>query len=231
MAKALRILVVEDERDLVESIAEFLNARGHVVDIALDGKTGLHLALTNNYDAMVLDLGLPRLGGLGVCKALRDSTRSNLSVLMLTARDSLDDKLAGFDHGTDDYLVKPFALPELERRLTALARRSALNQGHVLAVGELRYDLSEEKVTRADLLIDLNPACRRLLTSLMRSSPHIVNRDDLEFAIWGDSPPSGEGLKAHIHLLRQALGRSACGHPFENSMIETVQRRGYRIVP
>jgi len=230
MTEALRILIVEDERDLVASIAEFLQISGHIVDAARDGKTGLQLALDNDYDALVLDLGLPRLDGLSVCEALRASPRSGLSILMLTARDTLDDKLAGFDHGADDYLVKPFALPELERRLVALARRSLLNRGQVLFVGDLRYDINQDRLTRNDQPISINPACRRLLTCLMQHSPHTVNRNELEFALWGDTPPQGEGLKAHIHLLRQALIQADGVHPFETSLIETVRGKGYRIV-
>ena len=231
MSEVLRVLIVEDERDLLESTVEYLQARGHIVDSARDGKRGLNLALAHRYDALVLDLGLPGMDGLNVCRALRDSPRGALPVLMLTARDTLDDKLAGFEHGADDYLVKPFALPELECRLMALARRSALNQGQVLSVGDLRYDLNEEQVTRAGHTIRANPACRRMLARLMRSAPHTVSREDLEFELWGDSPPAGDGLKVHIHMLRLALLRADSDAPFATSMIETVRGRGYRLVP
>lgn len=230
MRKTFRILVVEDERDLVESIVEFLDARGHVVDIALDGKTGLRLALANRYDALVLDIGLPGLDGLELCKALRDSPHGGLPILMLTARDTLDDKLAGFDHGTDDYMVKPFALPELERRLVALARRSMLNRGQILTVGPLCFNLNEDHITQANQTVSINPACRKLLACLMRSSPQTVSREDLEFVLWGDSPPPSEGLKAHIHMLRQALLTGDGAHQNGGIKIETVRGRGYRLV-
>ncbi len=231
MPEPLRILLIEDERDLVESIAEFLQASGHIVDVSPDGRNGLQLALDNSYDALVLDLGLPRLDGLAVCDALRESPRAALPILMLTSRDTLDDKLAGFDHGADDYLVKPFALPELERRIRALARRSTLNRGQVLAVGDLRLDLNRDRLTRDGRTIDINPACSRLLTRLMQHSPDTVTRAELEFSLWGDAPPKGEGLKSHIHLLRQALLQPDSAQPFESSLIETVRGKGYRIVP
>ena len=231
MTNALRILIIEDERDLVASVAEYFQANGHVTDVALDGQSGLQLALSNSYDAVVLDLGLPRLDGLSVCKAIRSSAQNSLPLLMLTARDTLEDKLKGFDYGADDYLVKPFALAELERRIVALARRSVLNRGQVLEVGDLHFDVQNDLVTRLGEPLILNPACRRLLACLMRHSPHIVSRDDLEYSLWGDSPPQGEGLKTHIHMLRQAVVTVDDAGRDSNSMIETVRGRGYRIVP
>lgn len=220
----MRLLLVEDEQDLLLSIADFLSRKGHVVDTAEDGRVGLNLALAGTYDAMVLDLGLPKLDGVEVCRRLRASDRAGTAILMLTARDRLEDKLAGFDSGTDDYLVKPFALPELERRLHALVRRARLNRGQVLEVADLRYAISEDRVTRAGRELSLTPAARKLLKALMQQSPQVVSRETLEYALWGDSPGSGEALKAHIHLLRLAVDG-----PFDKALIQTARTRGYRI--
>ena len=119
----MRILVVEDNRDIAANLGDYLEERGHTVDYAADGVTGLHLAVVNNFDAIVLDLNLPGMDGLEVCRKLRNEGRKQTPVLMLTARDSLDSKLSGFDSGADDYLVKPFALQEVEARLAVHARR------------------------------------------------------------------------------------------------------------
>ena len=119
----LRILVVEDNIDIAENIADFMEAGGHQLDFAMDGIGGLHLALTQDYDAIILDVMLPGMDGLTFCRKLRKEGGKQTPILMLTARDTLDDKLAGFDSGADDYLVKPFALKELSARINAIVRR------------------------------------------------------------------------------------------------------------
>ena len=130
----MRILVIEDNQDIAANLGDFLEDRGHTVDFAADGVTGLHLAVVHDFDAIVLDLNLPGLDGLEVCRKLRNEARKQTPVLMLTARDSLDNKLAGFDSGADDYLIKPFALQEVEVRLNALSRRGRGVQTRVLEV-------------------------------------------------------------------------------------------------
>src|SRR5215469_13244063 len=122
-ASPMRILVIEDNSDIAANIGDYLEEKGHVVDFAGDGVTGLHLAVVHDFDAIVLDLTLPGMDGLELCRKLRQEARRQTPVLMLTARDALDQKLAGFDSGADDYMVKPFALQELEARLAVLARR------------------------------------------------------------------------------------------------------------
>ena len=139
----LRILIVEDHSDIVANIFEFFEPRGHIMDAAPDGLTGLHLALTNEYDAIVLDIMLPGMDGTEVCRNLREKVRMDTPVLMLTARDTLSEKLQGFECGADDYLVKPFALPELEARILSLVRRVSYSAGPApqLRVGDLLFDL------------------------------------------------------------------------------------------
>ena len=166
----MHILLVEDNRDLAANVGEFLESRGHVVDYAADGLTGLHLAATNRYDALVLDLGLPGIDGLALCKRLREDARSNVPVLMLTAKDTERDKLTGFEVGTDDYLVKPFSLAELHARLKALARR-AESRAEVLQVADLSFDVRTLIVRRGGQRVELTPAGLKLLEKLMRHSP------------------------------------------------------------
>lgn len=220
----MRVLVVEDNRNLVANLFDYFEARGYTLDAAPDGPTGLHLAITQDFDAIVLDWGLPRMDGREVLSRLRDAGR-DMPVLMLTARDELPDKIAGFRAGADDYLTKPFDLPELEVRLEALvARATGRGRSRVLKVADLRLDLTTLEVTRAGKTLHLYPACRKLLEVLMQASPAAVTRDRLEHALWGDEPPDGDMLRSHIYELR----RSVDG-PFEVKLIQTLPRVGYRI--
>lgn len=222
----MRLLIIEDNHSLLANLFEYFEARGHVLDAAPDGVTGLHLALTQSFDAIVLDLSLPRMDGAEVLARLRSQEESSVPILLLTARDQLSDKVAGFRAGADDYLTKPFALPELELRLEALVRRSgASNRSHHrLQVSDLVLDLRTLEAERAGQTVHLYPACRRLLQTLMQSSPAAVPRQQLEQAIWGDDPPDGDMLRSHIYELRLAVDG-----PFENKLIHTLPRIGYRL--
>ena len=221
----MRVLVVEDNHNLVANLFEYFDARGYTLDAAPDGPTGLHLAVTREFDAIVLDWMLPRMDGREVLSRLREAGRDT-PVLMLTARDELPDKIAGFRAGADDYLTKPFHLPELEVRLEALVTRArGRGRAKVLQVGDLKLDMSTLEATRAGRALHLYPACRKLLEVLMQASPAAVTRDRLEHALWGDDPPDGDMLRSHIYELR----RSVDG-PFDMKLIQTLPRVGYRIV-
>jgi len=221
----MRLLVIEDNRNLVANLFEYFEARGHTLDAAPDGPTGFHLASTQSYDAIVLDWMLPRLDGRQVLQALREQRGLDTPVLMLTARDELPDKIAGFRAGADDYLTKPFALPELEVRLEALvARVQGRGRSRVLQVADLRLDLTTLEVFRGGRALHLYPACRKLLEVLMQASPAAVTRERLEQALWGDSPPDGDMLRSHVYDLR----RSVDG-PFPVKLIHTLPRVGYRL--
>ncbi|MGD9945380.1 MAG: response regulator transcription factor [Burkholderiaceae bacterium] len=221
----MRLLVIEDNPSLVANLFDYFEVRGHVLDVAPDGITGLHLATTQSYDAIVLDWMLPRLSGPEVLQRLRDGHASPVPVIMLTARDELPDKIAGFRAGADDYLTKPFALPELEVRLEALlARSQGRHWRKTLQVHDLRMDLSTLEVSRAGKPLRLYPACRKLLETLMLASPAAVTRQQLESALWGDDPPDGDMLRSHIYELR----RSVDG-PFPVKLIQTLPRIGYRL--
>lgn len=219
----MRLLVVEDNSSLVANLFDFFEARGYVLDAAPDGPTGLHLASTQSYDAIVLDWMLPRLDGREVLRRLRESGHA-VPVLMLTARDELPDKIAGFRAGADDYLTKPFDLPELEVRLEALLARSRGRPERVLKVADLTYDLSTLDVTRAGRTLHLYPACRRLLEVLMRASPGVVTRDRLEQTLWGEEPPDGDTLRSHVYELRRSIDA-----PFATKLLHTLPRLGYRL--
>ena len=175
----LHILVVEDHAPLAKNLADGLEVHGHTADFADNGELGLRLALENHYDLMILDLGLPGIDGLEVCRRLRARATRRMPVLMLTARDALHDKLSGFDSGADDYLVKPFALEELLARCSVLARRHTLHQEHVLAVGSLRIDRQAQAVTREGQLLRVHPAGYQILLALAEAHPRVLTRSEL----------------------------------------------------
>jgi DNA-binding response OmpR family regulator len=221
----MRLLVIEDNRNLVANLFDYFEPRGHALDAAPDGVTGLHLATTQSFDAVLLDWMLPRMDGREVLRRLRTEHASNVPVIMLTARDELPDKVDGFRTGADDYLTKPFAMQELEVRLEALlARASGRNRRRVLQVADLSLDLSTLEATRAGQPLHLYPACRKLLEVLMQASPAAVTRQRLEYALWGEEPPDGDMLRSHIYELR----RSVDG-PFDTKLIQTLPRVGYRL--
>lgn len=221
----MRLLVIEDNRNLVANLYDYFEARGHVLDAAPDGVTGLHLATTQRYDALILDWMLPRMNGPDLLRTLRQVHGSPVPVIMLTARDELPDKIEGFRAGADDYLTKPFDLPELEVRLEAiLARAQGRGRPARLEVGDLVFDLGTLEATRAGRPLHLYPACRKLLEVLMQASPAAVPRERLEQALWGDDPPDGDGLRSHIYELRREVDG-----PFAVKLIHTLPRTGYRI--
>ena len=224
-----RVLIIEDDLDVSSNLAEYLEPRGLTLDFAYDGGTGLRLARARRYDAVVLDLGLPGLDGIEVCARLRREAQGGVPVLMLTARDGLSDKLQGFEAGADDYLVKPFALPELLCRLQALMRRGGSvgrpDQGGLLRVGELELDTASMEARRAGTLLRLNRTDLGILAALLRASPALVRGGELKAEVWGDEDAaSDELLRAAIYRLRRAVDR-----PFGEALICTVHGQGYRV--
>lgn len=223
-ATPIRALIVEDNRDICENIAAYLERHCYILDFAYDGISAMHLALTNPFDVIVLDLMLPRMDGISFCQKLRADAKLEIPVLMLTARDTLDDKLKGFAAGADDYLVKPFALQELHARLQALHKRSHGKTDNLLIVGELTLNKSTLQVHRAGRRVELNPTGMKLLQRLMEQAPSVVARDTLETLLWADERPDGDALRSHMYKLRQAIDR-----PFDSPLLHTVHRIGYRI--
>ena len=219
------VLIVEDNRNISEMVGEYLESRGFEVDFASDGLDGYRLATSNPYDAIVLDLMLPRMDGMEVCRRLREDARKTTPILMLTARDTLDEKLNGLSSGADDYLTKPFAIRELEARLRVLIRRDHRMIGsEVLQVADLRLDPATHRVSRAGHTLQLSPTATRLLSILMRESPRVVSRQDIEREIWGNDLPDSDTLRSHLYNLRKVVDK-----PFEQPLLHTVQSAGYRV--
>jgi DNA-binding response OmpR family regulator len=220
----MHVLLIEDSLDLSANIGEFLKSRGHAVDHALDGLKGLQLAASDSYDAVILDLGLPGLDGLTLCRRLREASRKDVGVLILTARDTEADKLRGFDAGADDYLTKPFSLLELLARLKALVRRASASKG-VLEVSDLTFDLSTLLIRRGTRAITLAPTGMRILEQLMRASPGVVTREQIERTVWGNDPPESDAaLRGHIFTIRNAIDSEN-----EPKLLHTVHGAGYRL--
>jgi DNA-binding response OmpR family regulator len=220
----MRILVIEDNRDILANVLDYLQLKGFTVDCAQDGLGGLHLASTGHYDLIVLDIMLPGMDGFQVCQRLREDGNSEVPILMLTARDALDDRLQGLRAGADDYLIKPFALSELVARIEAILRRSQGNRKRQLKVADLLYDLDTLHVSRAGQSLKLNPLGLKILALLMQKSPAVLRREVLEEAIWGDDTPDSDSLRSHIHQLRQVLDK-----PFDKPLLHTLHGVGYRL--
>ena len=222
----MRILIIEDDPDIASNLYDYLESRGHSVDATPDGVSGLNLASTGVFDCILLDIGLPRMDGQVLCHKLRREAHVDTPVLMITARDTLEDKLAGFEHGADDYLVKPFALQEVEARLTALHRRHA---GRVtqraLSVGKLTLDPRALRVQYYGKEIKLPLKCIRLLEVIMTQPDRVHGRKELESAVWGAEQETSDTLRTHMHLLRRALTQTG-----ERDPIETVHGSGYRFL-
>jgi DNA-binding response OmpR family regulator len=219
------VLLVEDNRNISEMVGEYLERRGFRVDYASDGQQGYQQAVDESYDVIVLDLMLPRMDGLDLCRKLRGEAKKATPVLMLTARDTLDDKIRGLEAGGDDYLVKPFALQELEARVRALIRRDRRQvSAEVLRVGDLTLDTATLRATRAGQELQLSPIGMRLLTILMRESPRVVSRRDIEREIWGDALPDSDTLRSHLYNLRKVIDK-----PFRSTLLHTIHSAGYRL--
>jgi DNA-binding response OmpR family regulator len=221
----MRILVVEDNPDIAGNIGDYLGARGHDLDFAGNGIEGLRRATCEAYDVMILDINLPRMNGFELCRQLRENYKLATPILMLTARGSLADKTAGFQAGAWDYLIKPFALEELEMRINALTLRQHANRPKLLQVGDLSLDTATWSATRAGTPLMLHSVPLRILEALMRASPNVVKRGEIEHLIWGDSTPDSGPLRSHLHELRKILDK-----PFGFAMLRTVHGVGYRLL-
>lgn len=220
-----RVLIIEDHTDIAEMLYDYFERRDYELDYASDGRMGFNLASQNEYDIILLDLMLPQMDGLDVCRKLREECRNYTPILMLTARDTLEDKIAGLESGADDYLVKPFEILELEARIRALMRRKGqVSRQEVFQVADLEFNTGTLEVSRAGKQIVLSPIGLKILSILMKESPKVVSRNQLEHEIWGDILPDSDTLRSHMYNLRKQIDK-----PFDTQLLQTVQSRGYRI--
>lgn len=218
----ISVLLVEDDRDLAASVADYLSLENILCDHAYNGQSGLRLASEGHYDVLLLDLNLPRMDGISVCQNLRQAG-VDTPILMLTARDTIDDKATGFRAGTDDYLVKPFSLAELVMRIQALSKRRS-GQAQRLVIGDLTLNTQTQSVRRQGKPIKVTPTGYKILELLMRASPAPLSRPVLEQQLWGENPPDSNSLKVHMYQLRKQIDK-----PFEIPLIHTLSHRGFQI--
>jgi DNA-binding response OmpR family regulator len=221
----MHILVVEDERRLAQLVRRALEEEGHVVDVSHDGAEALDMAESTAYDLMVLDLMLPTLDGTEVCKRLR-AENNDVRILMLTAKDAIEDRVQGLEAGADDYLVKPFSFAELLARVKALARRQIQAQPEQeLRSGELVLDLARREARRGDRVIELTAKEYQLLEFLMRNAGHVLTRTQILDHVWGYNFDSFSNVvDIYVHYLRNKIDRG-----FPEPLIKTIRGVGYTL--
>ncbi len=220
----MRVLVVEDETKLANLLARGLREEGHATDIATDGKDALWMAEATPYDAIVLDVMLPSLDGFGVCRRLREQGVWS-PVLMLTARDAVEDRIAGLDSGADDYLAKPFSFDELLARLRALVRRAPHERPTVIVAGDLRLDPASRQVWRGETLLELSAKEFALLELFMRRADQALTREQLLAGAWDMAFEARSNVvDVYVRYLREKIDR-----PFGCESLETVRGVGYRL--
>jgi len=217
------ILLVDDEPDILVTISEQLETQGWIVDCAETGHRALNLSEQQEYDVVILDIMMPGGDGLSTCKQLRNRG-CTCPILFLTAFDTVEDKIKGFDAGGDDYLVKPFHMSELLCRVKALAKRISRNQLSKLSVGELEIDLDSRLVKRQGQVISLGLIQFNMLKEMMLQAPKAIEREKLEQKLWGEDVPDSDALKSHLYQLRSLVDK-----PFAYPMIQTVRGQGYRV--
>ncbi|GAA0374999.1 response regulator transcription factor [Bowmanella denitrificans] len=220
----LLVLVIEDTTQIGGEICDFLSAQGMLVDYAATGTLGLDLAAQQPYDVIVLDVMLPDINGVAVCKMLKQQCDPTPAVLMLTARDSIADKSLGFDAGADDYLTKPFDLTELLLRCQALARRHQLHQSQTICIGELQINEKQQLAMRQGQTLKLSSTDFSILMMLVQAYPNAVSRQQLINRIWGEDAPDSDVIRSHIYTLRQALDK-----PFASAMLTTIHGIGFKL--
>lgn len=225
MSPKLDILLIEENDVLAANIADFLTARGHRLDFVSGDLVGLGGAIASTPDVILIEHELPWLDGLTLCRTLRETVATHIPVLMLSAGGALDDKLAGFAHGADDYLVKPFSLLELAARIDALSVRRRFGTTHKIVIGDLTVDRQTKAAMRQGHVLRLSPILREILLILAEAYPQPVLKRDLSRKLWGDDPPMTDALRSHMRRLRMELDK-----PFETKMLDTVYGSGFRLV-
>ncbi|MDD5774816.1 MAG: response regulator transcription factor [Candidatus Omnitrophica bacterium] len=220
----MRILLVEDEEKIASFVARGLKEARYVVDVAADGEKGLYMAEVNEYDLLILDIMLPGKDGISVCRELR-SKKIDIPILMLSARDTTDDKVRGLNFGADDYLAKPFAFKELLARVQALLRRSAPVKGGILRIGDLELDQLTHKVSRGGKEIDLTSKEYGLLEYMMLNAGKVITRTSISEHVWHENFDSFTNvIDVYMNYLRNKIDKG-----FKKPLIRTVRGSGYII--
>lgn len=223
--RLMKVLVVDDSHEVVETIMDYLELEGVTVDCAYHGESAVNLISTQHYDVIIMDIMMPRLDGLGTVKKLREEIYCSTPILFLTAKDSLQDKIAAFTSGGDDFLNKPFAMEELYLRLHSLANRGPRLDVGMLCFADISLNLQTQQASRAGLPIKLSKIQLTILKVLLKYAPAIVSKEILVEAIWGDEVPNSDSLRSHIYGLRSALDKH-----FTDTRLETIHGQGYKLI-
>lgn len=217
------LLVIEDSEDILANIYDYLEPMGYGLDCARNGLTGLEMAITGGFDCVILDILLPGLDGLSLCRKLREEYHNTVPVIMLTALGQEEDRVLGLDAGADDYLVKPFSLRELEARIRALLRRGhAINTSGEYAFADISINPAKHCAFRQNRALRLSPSAFLILAELVRKAPEVVTRQRLEELLWAGEERGPGALRNHIHELRQILDK-----PFSFPILQTIPHIGY----
>ncbi len=220
----MKILIVDDSHNVTETIADYLELEGMTIDCAYHGEAAVQLVGRHHYDVIIMDIMMPKVDGITAVKKLREELFCNAPILFLTAKDSLDDKVAAFTAGGDDYLLKPFALEELSLRLHALASRGPRQDVGNLSFADIVLNTKTNEVVRSGKAVKLSGIQLKIIKVLLRKAPGIVSRNEVISAVWGDDEPSSDALRSHIYGLRTALDKG-----FNETRLETIHGKGYRI--
>jgi DNA-binding response OmpR family regulator len=222
----MKILLVEDDPQVMETMLDYLEMKGHVVDCAYNGKAALTFVEQDHFDVIVLDVMMPKMNGLAAAKDIRTRLHQATPIIFVTARDSLDDKLAGFAAGGDDYLIKPFSLQELEARIKALGQRTKVAPRQAtIRIGSLTYDVAEQQGKSQVGSFNLPNIQHQILHQLVNATPNTVKKETLISSVWSDEQPDSDAFRSHLYNLRKTLKEYA-----PDVAIKTEHARGYRIV-
>ncbi|WP_419237406.1 response regulator transcription factor [Photobacterium leiognathi subsp. mandapamensis] len=220
----MKILIVDDNYQIVETISDYLELENNIVDCAYHGEGGLKLIEDNHYDVIIMDIMMPKIDGISAVEKIRADLLCGTPILFLSAKDTLDDKIAAFKAGGDDYLLKPFAMEELCLRIQALANRGQRQDIGILSFADIHINNQTDEVRRDDQVIKLSRIQLKILKLLIRQAPNIVTRQQIMETIWGDESPCSDALRSHIYGLRNAIDKG-----FSESRLETIHGQGYRI--
>ena len=220
----MKVLIVDDNYNIAETIADYLELSGITCDFAYNGLAALKLLAEQGFDVIIMDVMMPKMDGISTVHKLREELLCDSPILFLTAKDTLDDKIAAFNAGGDDYLLKPFAMEELLLRVKALANRGPRQDIGVLSFADISIDRKSDLVSRAGKPIKLSRIQFKILLLLIKKAPQIVTRQEVIDSVWGEHPPSSDALRSHIYGLRNALDND-----FDHTRLETIHGQGYRI--
>ncbi|WP_434144861.1 response regulator transcription factor [Photobacterium leiognathi] len=220
----MKILIVDDNYQIVETISDYLELENNIVDCAYHGEGALKLIEDNHYDVIIMDIMMPKIDGISAVEKIRANLLCGTPILFLSAKDTLDDKIAAFKAGGDDYLLKPFAMEELCLRIQALANRGQRKDIGILSFADIQINNQTDEVRRDDQVIKLSRIQLKILKLLIRQAPNIVARQQIMETIWGDESPCSDALRSHIYGLRNAIDKG-----FSESRLETIHGQGYRI--